>query len=123
LKPYDAPQANGDGCDLLTVEMAARGIAGIGPYGLSIMTDLTLPDFAEPTRLAWPPPTPSLAAQVAESVIHRPHPGANWWQEREQQARAVREEHERAIAHYAAMARQREERDHATARPVETHTP
>src|ERR1700730_18529979 len=40
-----------------TVEMAARGITGIGRHGLSIMTDLTLPDFGEPTKLAWPPPT------------------------------------------------------------------
>jgi hypothetical protein len=118
VKPYDAPQANGDGCHLLTVEMAARGITGIGRYGLSIMTDLTLPDFGEPTKLAWPPPTPSLSAQVATSMVHRPHPGSNWWQEREERARAVREEHDRAIAHYAEMARQREEREHAAARPV-----
>jgi hypothetical protein len=79
------------------------------------MTDLTLPDFGEPTKLAWPPPTPSLAAQVATSMVHRPNPGANWWQEREERARAVREEHERAIEHYASMARQREEREAAEA--------
>ena len=73
-------EAHGDGCYLLTVEMAARGITGIGRHGLSIMKDLTLPDFSEPTKLAWPPPTVPLAVQIATSAIHRPHPGANWWQ-------------------------------------------
>lgn len=115
VKPYDAPEANGDGRNLLTVEMAARGITGIGLHGRSIMKDLKLPDFAEPTKLAWPPPTPSLAVQVAASMasmIH-PHPGANWASEREERARATREEYERVIAHYDSMARQREEREAA----------
>ena len=115
MKPYDAPEANGDGRNLLTVEMAARGITEIGLYGHSIMKDLKLPDFAEPTKLAWPPPTPSLAAQVVASMIHRPHPGANWSEAIAERNLARREDHARVIAHYDAMARQREEREAAEA--------
>ena len=114
VKPCDAPEANGDGRNLLTVEMVARGITGIGLHDHSIMKDLKLPDFGEPTKLAWPPPT-SLAVEVAASMIQRPHPGANWANEREERAQAMREEHERVIAHYDAMARQREEREAAEA--------
>jgi len=115
VKPYDEPSANGDGCNLLTVEIAARGITEIGLYGHSIMKDLKLPDFSEPTKLAWPPPTPSLAVQVAASMIQRPHLGANWASEREERAQAVREEHERVIAHYDAATRAQEEREAAEA--------
>jgi hypothetical protein len=50
------------------------------------MKDLKLPDLGEPTKLAWPRPTPSLAAQVAASMIHRPHPGAYRAVEREKGA-------------------------------------
>jgi hypothetical protein len=114
VKPYDAPEADGDGRHLLTVEMAARGITEIGLHGYSIMKDLKLPDFAEPTKLALPPPTPSLAAQFAASMIQPPHLGANWHQEAER-ARALREEHERATARSSEMARQREEREAAEA--------
>ena len=83
------------GRHLPTVEMAARGITGIGRHGLSIMTDLTLPDFGKPTKLAWPPPTVPLAVQVATSAIHRPHPGAKWWQVAEEYGR-----HQPAISCY-----------------------
>jgi hypothetical protein len=63
--------------------------------------------------LTWPPPTPSLAVQIATSMIQRPHPGANWASEREERAQTMREEQERVIAHYDAMARQREKREAA----------
>src|ERR1700686_3961258 len=106
VKPCDTAEANGDGCQLLTVEMAARGITGIGRHGLLIMKDLTLPNFGEPTKLAWPPPTPSLAAQVATSMVHRPHPGANWWQVAEEEARAVRERQDREAAEEEAKQRE-----------------
>jgi hypothetical protein len=39
------------------------------------------------------------------------HPEANWHQEAEERANALRTEHERVAAHYTAMARQREERE------------
>jgi hypothetical protein len=39
-----------------------------------------------------------------------PHPGADWAAHQSERAQAIRREHERTIAHYAAMARQREER-------------
>ena len=114
VKPYDAPEANGDGRNLLTVEMVARGITGIGLHDHSIMKDLKLPDFGEPTKLAWPPPT-SLAVQVAASMIQRPHPGANWANEREERAQAMREDHERVIAYYDTATRAQEEREAAEA--------
>jgi hypothetical protein len=114
VKPYDAPEADGDGCHLLTVEMAARGITGIGLHGHSIMKDLKLPDFADPTKVAWPPPTPPLAAQFAASMMQPSHMGPNWHEEAER-ARALREEHERAIARSLEMARQRAEREAAAA--------
>ena len=78
-----APEADGDGCHLLTVEMAARGITGIGLHGHSIMKDLKLPDFAEPTKLAWPPPTPCVSGPGCDGMIQPPHLGANWHQEGE----------------------------------------
>ena len=62
------------------------------------MKDLRLPEL--PAKLAWPPPAPPLAAQFAASMIRPPHLGANWHQEAER-TRALREEHERAIAHYS----------------------
>jgi hypothetical protein len=106
VKPCDAPEANGDGCYLLTVEMAARGITGIGRHGLSIMKDLTLPDFSEPTKLAWPPPTVPLAVQIATSAIHGPHPGANWWQVAEEEARRAVRERQREAAEEEAKQRE-----------------
>ena len=58
--------------------------------------------------------TPSLATQFATSMIQPPHLGANWHQEAER-ARALREEHERAIARSSEMVRQREAREAAEA--------
>jgi hypothetical protein len=62
-----------------------------------------------PAKLAWPPPTPPLAAQFAASMMQPAHLGANWHEEAER-ARALREEHERAIARSSEVARQRAER-------------
>ena len=36
------------------------------------------------------------------------HPSANWWEESKERAQAMREDHERVIAYYDAMAQQRE---------------
>jgi hypothetical protein len=106
---------------LVGVELAARGMQSFSTFDPSIAKAVQLPDFDHSDRMAWPPPTPSLAAQVAESMASmiRPHPGANWASEREERSRELRAEHERAIAHYAAMARQREEREAAEVRAVQ----
>ena len=114
VKPHDAPEADGDGRHLLAVEMVARGITAIGLHGHSIMKDFRLPSFSDPAKLAWPPPTPPLAAQFAASMIQPPHLGANWHQNAER-ARALREEQERAITRSSERAQQSAEREAAEA--------
>jgi hypothetical protein len=47
-------------------------------------------------KLAWPPPQPSFAVEVATSMIFS-HPGADWWQQREERGQAMREEYARVI--------------------------
>jgi hypothetical protein len=61
-------------------------------------------------KLAWPPPQPSFAVEVATSMIFS-HPGADWWQQREERGQAMREEYARVTEHYDSMARAREERE------------
>jgi hypothetical protein len=127
-KPYDLPQTNGDGRNLPKVEFAARGITGVGPYGHSILRDMKLPAFADPDRLAWPPPQPSLAVEVATQVaaITR-HPGANWWKESEERDRAITEATRERVARQAAERAQRfkeqQERERAAdeQRRIERH--
>jgi hypothetical protein len=107
-KPYDLPQTNGDGRNLPKVEFAARGITGVGLYGHSILRDMKLPAFADPNRLAWPPPQPNMAVEMAKQVeaITR-HPGANWWKEAEARDRAAAEESRERAARQAAEREQR----------------
>jgi hypothetical protein len=102
---------DGENRRLRGVELTARGLASFTVANPSIASGVQLPELERSAVMAWPRPTPSLAVQVAASMIHRPHLGANWASEREERAQAMREDHERAIAHYAAMARQREERE------------
>jgi hypothetical protein len=109
-KPFDAKEANGDGRRLLETELAARGIKGFGLYDLQIIRDLKLPKFEPGGQLAWPPHRP---IDWSSAVPMARHPGADWAVEREERARATRAEHERVIAHYDSMARQREEREAA----------
>ena len=92
-----------------SVELTARGLEHFTTASPSIALGVQLPDFECSTMLAWPPPKPSMAVQVATSMTYGPHPGANWWQESKERAQAIREEHARVIEHYDAMARAREE--------------
>jgi hypothetical protein len=112
-KPFDAKEANGDGRWLLETELVARGLDHFRIHDLQIMRDLKLPQFEAGAQLAWPPHRPIDWSSVAPVARH---PGADWAVEREERARAVREEHEGVIAHYDAMARQREERESAEAK-------
>ena len=70
---------------LLGVELAARGLESFGTADPPIAKSVRLPDWDEPTKFAWPPPTPSLAVRVVADVARMlpPHGGANWHQERE----------------------------------------
>ena len=64
------------------------------------MRDLKLPRFELGAQLAWPPHRPVDWSSVAPVARH---PGADWAVEREERARAVREEHERVtIRDYSA---------------------
>jgi hypothetical protein len=111
-KPFDAKEANGDGRWLLETELVARGLDHFRIHDLQIMRDLKLPQFEAGAQLAWPPHRPIDWSSVAPVVRH---PGADWAVEREERARATRADQERVIEHYAAMARQREEREAAEA--------
>jgi hypothetical protein len=106
-KPHHLPQTNGDGRHLPKVELAARGLAGVAP-GCSLMTDLKLPKFNSVNELAWPPPQPNMAVEVAMHVaaITR-HPGADWHKELEARNRAIAEENRERAAREAAERGQR----------------
>ena len=90
---------------LLGVELTARDLECFTTANPSIALAVQLPDFERSAVLAWPPPTPSLAAHVAASMIHRPHPGGDWWQESAERACARRGESAYVTAQYDAMAR------------------
>jgi hypothetical protein len=127
VKPYDLPQANGDGRHLPKVELAARGLSGVAP-GCSLLTDLKLPKFNSINELAWPPPQPSMAAEVAQQVAAMTrHPGADWHKELEARNRAAAEESRERAARQAAEREQRfkeqQERERAAdvQRRIERH--
>ena len=70
---------------LLGAELVARGLDGFTRFEPSIASELKLPDWNQATKLAWPPPTPSIAVQVAADMARMlpPHAGANWHEKRE----------------------------------------
>jgi hypothetical protein len=82
-----------------------------------------LPDWERSAKMAWPPAEPSLAVQFATSIDFGSHPGANWWQRREDRTAAPRAEQERVAAFYEAQARRREERENAEAASVAAPDP
>ena len=91
---------------LRQVECVARGL----PSFSSAVRGVQLPDYERSNRMAWPvrgqPSLPVTPAMVS-------HPGADWAAHQRERAEAIRREHERTIAYYDAMARQREEREAA----------
>ena len=113
-------QARPAGCalHLAEAELVARDIECFSTANPSIAETLQLPDFEHSAQLAWPPPKPSMAVQVATSMTYG-YSGGNWWQESNERVQAMREEHARVIGHYDAMARAREEREAAEARAVQ----
>jgi hypothetical protein len=82
---------------LAEAELVARNTECFSTANSSIAKSLQLPDFEHSAQLAWPPPKPSMAVQVATSMIHHAHPGANWWQESKERARAMRGEYAHVI--------------------------
>jgi hypothetical protein len=72
------------------------------------MKDMKLPAFAEPNRLAWPLPQPSMAVEVAMQVATiKRHPGADWHRELDERNRALAEESREHVARQAAEREQR----------------
>jgi len=100
---------------LLEAELVARDLENFSNASPSIAKTLQLPTFKPGQRLAWPRPQVPLAVQVAASMVHRSHTGANWASEREERTAALRAEQERVASYYEDMARQREEREAAEA--------
>jgi hypothetical protein len=98
---------------LAAVELVARGLESFSTSDPPIAKAVQLPDWGHSGRTAWPPPTTPLGVLVSMPIL--PHPGANWHAALEQRDAARAEEHARVIAHYDAMARQREEREAAEA--------
>ena len=98
---------------LLGVELTARGLGNFTAADPSIARGVQLPDFERSSRMAWPPPQVPFAVLVAQSMVPAAHPGADWGQHNQERGQAMREEHTRIIAHYDAMAREREEREAA----------
>jgi hypothetical protein len=69
---------------LLSVELMARGLDHFGVYDLKIMTDLKMPNWTEPKKLAWPVPKPPV--DWSGVVPKFPSKGADWASKREQGA-------------------------------------
>jgi hypothetical protein len=65
---------------LLGAELVARDLERFTTREPSIARELKLPTFAPDQRLAWPPPQPSLAVMVAQSMVplHDPRYTADW---------------------------------------------
>jgi predicted transcriptional regulator len=102
---------------LRQTELVARGLGNFSRADPPITKAVQLPDWTNSEKMAWPPAEPSLAVQFATSMTFS-HPSGDWWQQREERAQAMREEHARVIEHYDAMEREREERENAEAASV-----
>jgi hypothetical protein len=70
----------GVGLHLLGAELVARDLERFKATEPSIAQELKLPTFAPDQRLAWPPPQPSLAVMVAQSMAppYDPRFSADW---------------------------------------------
>jgi hypothetical protein len=110
-KPLDANfQPYGDERHLPDTEQMARPVRGI-----SILRDLKLPAWEG--GAAWPPHRPCWGLQLAASMGALPAPPITREQIAARDA-AIREDSERAIAHYAARQRERQEREAKQAREM-----
>jgi hypothetical protein len=63
------------------VELVARNLERFTRDEPSITNELRLPDWDQPSKLAWPPPRMPLAVLVLQGMgAAVDHPGATWWQ-------------------------------------------
>jgi hypothetical protein len=100
---------------LCGVELTARGIERLLQPDIEIAKELRLPNFkraANQPLLAWPPPQPSLAAQMRVPT----GPGPDWRAATEERDRRRREESERLSAYYEERERELAKRREAELR-------
>jgi hypothetical protein len=99
------------------VEQTARDVDGFGINGLAeLRTELKLPKFksdGDRYQFAWPPPQPSLAAQMASAPVPRGIPGPDWHSPIDERDCQRRAEGERLSAFYEKREREAEERREA----------
>jgi hypothetical protein len=104
---------------LLGVERTARHVDGFGINGLAeLRTELKLPKFksdGDRYQFAWPPPQPSLAAQMARAggLAVSGVWGPDWHEKIKERDRQIVAEIERAAAESEAREREREKREKA----------
>ena len=106
-------RAAGVSLHLRSAELEARNLESFSRDAPSITTELRLPDWDHPPKMAWPPPQTSLAVLAAQGIAALPHPGAHWWEGREQRAAAQRAEQERVAQYYADLERPQNEGEKA----------
>jgi len=90
---------------LQKVELAARGLDRFTRSVPSITDELRLPHWETPSGLAWPPPVPIDPARFAPVPFDRRY-SPDWWQVKEEEARALRERQEREAAEKEAKQRE-----------------
>ena len=88
---------------LAQVELAARNLESFSTADPSIAKAVQLPDWEHSAKMAWPPPRPLVTAWLAPLTADRRYSG-DWWQVKEEEARALRERQEREAAEQAAKA-------------------
>jgi hypothetical protein len=99
---------------VLAVESCARHLGSIHPdYSLMHMK---IPVFAEPNKLAWPPPSIPIGVQVAASMAVPRGPSPDWQRDIAERDRARRAEAQRVAEYHNRMAKQREEQENAATR-------
>jgi hypothetical protein len=107
LSSLHQARPSGAGLHLAGVELVARNLNGFTRDDPPIARDLKLPDWANTAKMAWPVPSVPLALLVAPAVSGDSHRySGDWWQVKEDEARALRERQEREAAEQEAKARE-----------------
>jgi hypothetical protein len=79
---------------LLGAELAARNLGSFSTADPSITKVVQLPDWTNSAKMAWPPPRLTDPTRFASAPFDRRYSG-DWWQVKEEEARALRERQER----------------------------
>jgi hypothetical protein len=97
LGPFDYPSRTGPSAKRnlarrrpLEAELVARNLDRFTRDQPSIADELRLPHWDQPTKLAWPPPQTPLAVLAVQGMAAAvDHPGADWWQQRDERLRKL----------------------------------